>query len=244
MGLAKLVVNFGRDQVFFELGTSGHEDLIMRIDLRDLDQFFRVSVVPIGFDTVEFYAAGNNHVFRIATETTKAFGVDFVLGRDNRKSPERTADQPMESSIATKAVGAQATINNRDRDTSVVCGSNQVRPNFQFSQDKHPGTNSFQHPLNGPGEIQRTKKRVVLRKLLGSQVKSGFGGRGDYEFKIGMPALELFENWIKQVDFADADCVEPDAGAGGSALRDEPQYLVRPATSVFSRGKGPPQQPW
>jgi hypothetical protein len=112
---------------------------------------------------------------------------------------------------------------------------NKIRPKLQFGehQERRPlSPNSGPHR---PTEIQRTVEHSEVDVFFSGQLVTSAAGRRYDKLPSDMFATELRQQGRKQIYFADAHGMEPDANSVAIASRHQTEELLVISGAVFTR---------
>ena len=116
-------------------------------------------------------------------------------------------------------------------------GAQEIGPHFALGQHHDIRADAAQGALHRPGEIQRPEEHRQIGEALRRLDEPGVGGGGDDALPVGVALAERGDDVLEQVDFADADAVEPDAADVPGAQKSAAGELTPQATFADQPGE-------
>ena len=228
--------------LFGLLRAAGEEDDVVVRDAGELAERLRARVVAIGLSTVVLERAGDDDAIGRRAECAKAVGRFVVLSGDQVDLPQHGGNERTNAAIAGEAVIAQPAVDDRDSRAVILGRPDQVRPKLQFGEHQDRGPNAAHRVADGPTEIERAIEHAEVGVLLAGQFVTGAAGRRDDELPIGMGRSQFAQQDGDEIDFADADGVDPDARSIALAARHQAQQLLAKAFAILTGAQRLPRQ--
>src|SRR5262249_41698086 len=156
-------------------------------------------------------------------------GVD----RDETDAREKAVHERPNRGVASKASIPQSPVDECDFCAVLSDSKDQIGPQLQLRQHEQRWPNSLHRLLNSPGEIERAIENGARAIFFARELIAGLCGRGDDTVPFRMEAFPALENRFQNVDLADTDGVQPEAGAVAGALGNLAPKLRIPPIAIF-----------
>ncbi len=154
--------------------------------------------------------------FRWEASLGQAQDLGRVLGEDEVEVGQQRAHDASKLAVAFLARVAEASIDEVDRDAAALGAPKVVRPDLGLDQYDDLRANELEGVNDGPEKINRVvdDDGLVIGKPLLRERIAGAGGGGDDDARLGPHLAQAQEQDAGNFDFADADGVDPEIGAG------------------------------
>ena len=235
-----LVDEQGQANVLLELGEL---DCARHDEAHCMQRLNRAHVVVVGLGAVGSYAVEG--LARAGVGRLRLVDFDRIQRSNiNRQlfALESTLDRPKHA-VARERPVADPRVDHRDASASAGCLGEEVRPDLQFHEHDHIGTNPRQRTPHHPREIEREIEGPGLRVEFRGCGQAGVGGGRDHEVPVGIVGLEGLDECASEVHLADGDGVEPQAWPLALPWLDAPEALGK-ARAILLAGEGLEDQVW
>ena len=170
-------------------------------------------------------------------------GVLFGLDGEQAHLTEQPAGQESQTSVAGKAARTHAGVDDRDGDALSSCRRQEAGPQFALGQHHQVGPNPAESPAHGPGEVERPGEDCQVGKVFAGLGQAGVGRRGDDAFPLRVPSPEAGHDLPQQVNFPDADAMEPGTGSASTTQDCRAGQPVPQSAALLPSGQHTGQNP-
>ena len=173
---------------------------------------------------VEFDAAGPDESVDRQSEGAQSLRVEIACRVDGFEFREEAAGQPANAPVAPEAFVGDAGVDEEGRDAPGARPVEMLRPQFAIHQADHVRADSFPSECVETPEIEGKQADGVdpIPVTFTGFAVAGAGRGGENKLE-STARIKRFKKRADSGDFADADCLDPDAAFTRGGGRDPPE---------------------